>query len=139
MSATAAMRAELRRMVDEPLTASYDDDALDTYIERYPCKDFLGTNPQDVDFSTTPPTISEDSNWIPTYDLHAAAADIWQEKAAAIAEDYDVMADGGNIKRSQKYEQYMKQARYHLSRRKAKTHRQWVEPKDYTDEESNDD
>ena len=40
-----------------------------------------------TDTSTSPPTLSENDDWIPTYDLHAAAADVWQEKGAAVAED----------------------------------------------------
>ncbi len=93
MTATAAMVAELRRMIDEPGTATYDDDALDLYIERYPALDVLGTTPIEVDYSTEPPTLSVKDEWIPTYDLHAAAADIWLEKSATVAEDYTVTAD----------------------------------------------
>jgi hypothetical protein len=126
-------------MVDEPTSDTYDDDALTEYIERYAVKDALGTEPWEYDFSTTPPTRSEDSNWMPTYDLHAAAADIWAEKASVIAEDYDFVGDGGNLKRSQKYEQYMKQSRYHFARKRAKTHRQWPEPRRTSTEENNSD
>ena len=73
MAATAAMAARLRRMVDEPTEAIYDDDTIDEYIEAYPLLDQLGTDPHEVDYSTTPPTVSELDEWIPTYDLHAAA------------------------------------------------------------------
>jgi hypothetical protein len=59
-------------------------------------------------------------NWQPTYDLHQAAAEIWQEKAAKVCtESYDVRtADGMQMSRSQMYANADKQARYHLSRRK---------------------
>jgi len=139
MSATAAMAERLRRMVDEPTEDTWDDDAIDEYIETYPLIDVLGTDPQEVDFSTSPPTISERDEWIPTYDLHAAAADIWEEKAAGIAENYDFSADGGNYSRSQKYEQYMSKSRFHLSKRSAKASKVWVEPRKIVEEESNSD
>ena len=139
MAATAAMAERLRRMVDEPTTTTYSDDLIDDYIEKYPLIDALGTDPQEVDFTTEPPTISEKDNWIPTYDLHAAAADIWEEKAATIAENFDFSADGGSFKRDQKYEHYMKQSRFHSSKRSAKTIKLWVEPKVILEEASNSD
>jgi len=139
MAATAAMVSKLRRMIDEPNDDIYDDDALADYIESYPILDFLGTKPLEVDSTTTPPTLSEVADWIPTYDLHAAAAEIWQEKSAAVAEDYNVTADGSTLARSNVHEQYLKQSRYHLSRRKAGTMTLRVEPRISPDEESNDD
>ena len=139
MAATAAMAAKLRKMVDEPLETTYDDDLIDDYIETYPLIDFVGTSPQEVDFSTTPPTISERDEWIPTYDLNAAAADIWEEKAAAIADEFDFSADGGRYDRSNKYEQYMSKSRYHSSRRAAKASRIYIEPRLIKTEESNSD
>ena len=129
MSATAAMVLELRRMVDEVASATYEEDTLETYIERYPVLDFLGTKPIEVDTSTSPPTLSENSDWIPSYDLHAAAADIWQEKSATVAEDYNFTADGSTLSRGDVQKQYMQQARYHLSRRTVKTMRAVVEPR----------
>lgn len=139
MAATAAMVAELRRMVSEPDATTYDDDTLELYIERYPVLDVLGRNPIEISYLTSPPTLSEDADWIPTYDLHAAAADIWQEKSATVAQDYNFTADGGTLARGDVQEQYNKQARFHMSRRKLKTTRMWVEPRITADEESNDD
>jgi len=43
-------------------------------------------------------------------DFNAAAAVIWDEKAAAAARLYDFAADGGDYKRSQLVEQYQAQA-----------------------------
>ena len=130
MAATDAMVARLRRMVDEPTdVAPYTDAVLEGYIETYPLLDQLGTDPHEVDLTTEPPTISERDDWIPTYDLNSAARDVWEEKAAAIAENFDFKADGGSYERSQKYEQYMKKARYHGSRRSANTSKLWVEPR----------
>ena len=139
MSATAAVAAELRRMVDEPTETTYDDDLIDDYIEKYPLIDVLGTDPQEVDYSTTPPTISERDEWIPTYDLNAAAADIWEEKAAAIAENFDFSADGGKFSRSQKYEQYKKNARTFSSKKSAKASKVFVNPRRIITEEPNSD
>lgn len=135
MPATAAMRTELRRMVDEPLTATYNDVALDVYIERYPTLDVLGTTPIEVDYDTEPPTLSEKAEWIPTYDLHAAAADIWLEKSAVVAEDYDITADGSTLKRSNVQMQYKEQSRIHRARRKAGTVTLRVDPRTSPDTE----
>lgn len=137
MAATAAMAARLRRMVDEPTEDTWDDDAIDEYIERYPLLDVLGTDPQDVDFSTTPPTISEADEWIPTYDLHAAAADIWEEKAGTVSDEFDFKADGGSFSRKQKKEMYQENARWHSSRKSAKTIKMWVEPRVSLEEQNN--
>jgi len=137
MAATAAMVARLRRMIDDPNDdgGTYDDDTLEGYIEAHPLKDVLGTDPLETDFTTTPPTLTERSEWIPIYDLHAAAADIWEEKAAAIAEEFDFKADGGDFSRSQKYEQYMSKARFHQSRRAITTIKLFVEPRRISEEE----
>ena len=137
MAATAAMAAQLRRMVDESTEDTYDDDLIDAIIEMYPLLDVLGTDPQDVDYTTSPPTISESDDWIPTYCLNAAAAQIWEEKAGAVADEYDFKADGGSFTRSQKEEQYMTKSRFHLSRRSAKTIKSFVEPRRDLKEQSN--
>lgn len=117
---TAAQIAQLRRMVAEPLTTTYSDALLTTYIETYPHIDEQGELPYTLS-SDTPPTQEVNSNWIPNYDLHAAAGDCWEEKAAAVANLYDFAADGGNYSRSNQYEQYMAQARSHRARRMPST------------------
>lgn len=130
MAATADMVARLRRLVDEPTdVAPYTDAVLEDYIEAHPTLDALGTDPLETDFTTTPPTMTERDEWIPTYDLHATAADIWEEKAAAVAEGFDFKADGSSFSRGQKYEQYMAKARYHQSRRAIGTITLRVEPR----------
>lgn len=121
MAATAAQIAQVRRMVNESTAATYTDDAIQGYIEMYPLLDERGEMPYTWDTSTDPPSQDENEDWIPTYDLHAAAADIWEEKAAVLSQDYDFAADGGRYTRSQAYEQAMKQARAHRSRRKPQT------------------
>lgn len=118
MAATAAMRSRLRDMVNEPTPATYTDDDLDTIIERYPVIDERGEVPYTWDASTTPPTKDDNDNWVDTYDLNAAAADIWDAKASKAVEDYDYSADGANLQRSQVYANMRRQANYHRSRRK---------------------
>lgn len=121
MTATAAQIAQLRRMVDESTTDTYADADIQTYIEARPSMDERGEFPYSWDTSTEPPTQDANESWIATYDLAAAAADIWAEKAAILAADFDTNADGASLSRSQAYEQAMKQARYWGSRRKPST------------------
>ena len=113
--------ARLRRMVDEPGTDTYTDDDLQAVIEEYPLIDERGEEPYAWDTSTSPPTQDDNEDWIETYDINAAAAEIWEEKAAAVAEDYDFSADGGRYSRSQVYEQCMRNAARFRSKRSLKT------------------
>ena len=117
MAATAAQIAQVRRMVVEPTADPYTDELVQGFIESYPLLDVLGTEPFQIDYTTTPPTQIEQVGWIPTYDLPAAAAAIWEEKAGTLSQDFDFQADGGSYTRSQAYEQAMKQARYYRARR----------------------
>lgn len=98
----------LRRMVAEPDDSTYTDTDLQGYVSRYPLLDADGLDPLDED-------------WVPTYDLHAAAADVWEEKAAAVAADFNFAADGARFDRSQIHAQYQAQAQFHRMRRAAKT------------------
>jgi len=123
MAATAAQIARLRRMVNEPKITTYDDDALSEYIERFPHLDERGEEPYTWDTATQPPTQDANEDWIPTYDLHAAAADVWEEKAATVASDFTFSADGGSYSRDQVYQQYMAQCRNHRGRRMPKSMR----------------
>jgi hypothetical protein len=120
MTATTAQVARLRLMVNEPTVSTYGDVELKTRIEAYPLMDELGTEPYYWDYSTTPPSQVANTDWLATYDLNAAAADIWDEKAGVLSEDYDFNADGGNYTRSQAYEQAAKQARHYRARASAK-------------------
>lgn len=105
MAASADQIARVRRMIAEPTTTTYSDDALADYIEAYPVTDVAGVRP-------------DGSGWVATYDLHAAAADLWEEKAAPLQPKFDFSADGGSFDRSQAYEAAMDQARYHAARRR---------------------
>lgn len=134
MTATAAQLATVRRMVAEPTISPYTDALVTAAIEKYPLLDERGQAPYTFDTSTEPPTKEDNDDWIDTYDLHAAAADIWEEKAAGWANKYDFKADGGDYSRSQAFEMCMKQARYHRSRRAPKTFRMFTWPKEtYSD------
>lgn len=121
MPATAAMIAEVRRMVDEPTTATYSDALLTTYIERYPLMDERGVDPYYYDTSTDPPTQVATVGWYPTYDLHAAAESIWEEKASAVAELFDFPAREGNFPHSRQYVAFKEKARRHGARKSARS------------------
>lgn len=123
MTATAEQIARLRRMVNEPSgSSSYSDDDLATIIERSPLLDAAGEAPTLADGTVN-------TAWAATYDLNAAAAEMWEEKSSVLAQDYDFQADGGQYSRSQAYEQAMKQARYFRSKRAIRTFGLRPEPK----------
>jgi hypothetical protein len=65
--------------------------------------------------STAPPVLIY-GNW---YDLNAAAADVWQWKAAKYADSFDFSADGGSYKRDQQYQHAIDQSK--MYRNKAST------------------
>jgi len=126
-AAIALLIPRLRRMTAEPTTTTYTDVALAAFIALYPVEDARGEYPT-IDGYTYPPSLIENPDWIPTYDLNAAAADVWAEKAATPAADFDFNADGGNYSRSQVYQQAMTQSRYYRSRRGVKTITQRPDP-----------
>lgn len=106
MAADAAMVARVRRLAAEPTTDTYSDSDLEEIIERYPLLDAEGNDP-------------DDSEWTATYDLNLAAAEVWDEKAAALAGYYDFSADNASFKRSQAYQQALSQATRLRARRSA--------------------
>ena len=116
-TATAAQIAQVRRMAGIAVSdATYTDTVLDGYITTYPLIDERGEPPYTWDTST-PPAQDHNEDWIHTYDLHAAAADVLEERAATLATEFDFSADGANYSRSQQADALMKQCRYHRSRR----------------------
>lgn len=125
MTVNAAHIAEVRRMVAEPDgSGGYTDAVLATLIEKYGLVDKYGqssTYLQMPGSAATSAVENDNPMWIPTYDLNAAAAQIWEEKAAAVAADFDFDADGGDYKRSQKHYQFLAQARYYAARRSPQT------------------
>lgn len=128
MAATAAQIARLRRMVAEATSTTYSDDDLAEIIQTYPLTDPRGKEAYTWDTTTDPPTQDANESWIPTYDLNAAAADVWQEKSAVPASDFDFSADGSSFTRSQVHQQMMGMVRYYRSRRSPKTIEQTPSP-----------
>ena len=123
MSVTAAQITRVRGMTFEPAgSSSYTDDAVTTFIENHPLPDYSGEDPIDIDTGDT------NTNWTPTYDLNAAAADIWDEKAAAASEKFDVSADGATLHRSQVPDFAVRRARYFRSRASASSFNHVISP-----------
>lgn len=120
LTTTTAQIQQVRRMTGEPTSATYDDTAIATYITAYPLMDENGESPR-VPSDTQPGVMMTNPDWTATYDLNAAAADIWEEKAAVLAQDFDFSADNASYSRSQAYEQAMKMASRYRSRRSPKT------------------
>lgn len=132
MSATATMLATVRRYVAEADDSNgYSDEILNGIIEEYPLLDERGEVPYTFDTSTQPPTQDANEDWIQTYDLHAAAAQVWEEKASNIAHQFTFSADGGQYVRSEAHKQMMGMARYHRSRRAPQNQRlvMWPKPR----------
>ena len=130
MTVSSDMISQLRRMVNEPTNDPYTDEILTAIIDDYPLIDERGEAPYTWDTSTTPPTQDENEDWIDTYDLHAAAARVWEEKATAWADKYDFSADGGQFVRHQAYDQCIRMAKHHNARRAPRNIRMfmWPEP-----------
>lgn len=102
-------------MVAEPTTTNgYTDTVLSETIERYPVADSAGEFPTNENGNAN-------SQWTPTYDLNSAAAEVWMEKAAALAAAYDFSADGGSFSRSQMITQAQSMAAYYRARRAARS------------------
>ena len=122
MGASADQIAIIRRWVSEPLTTTYSDTLLTAIIEKYKLTDAAGFDP-------TLPDGTTNTAWTETYDLHAAAAQIWEEKAATNSNKMDFRVEGGDFKANQLYENCMKMARYHAARRAIKAIRIEPQPK----------
>ena len=118
---TVAILARLRRMTAEPAdSSSYTDLDLCGYLARHALPDFLHFDPYELDIWSNIVTDGTGAGilnplWTPTYDLNAAAAEVWDEKASALMGSYDVNADGAQLTRSQLYDQAKKEARHYAS------------------------
>ncbi len=133
MAATAAEIARLRVMIGEATNATYTDVMLAAYIERYPLPDETGNEPR-VPSDTEYYVLMDNPDWVATYDLNAAASDLWAEKAGGVSGAYDVSADGQSYHRSQMYDQYMRQSRYYAARRAVRSIRPHPQPRPRNDE-----
>lgn len=131
---TSDMLLELRRKAGEVSGNNYSDSQLTAYLARYPLIDVNGRqwylDPQYMtgSGSTAQPTVLLNPVWIPTFDVNSAAADVWQEKAASLVNNYDFSAEGASYSRSQMYEHAMAQARYFRGRRAPSFQRATVWP-----------
>ena len=118
---TAAELTRLRRMiVDTAAPQTYTDAALTTIVERYPCVDMRGESPF-VESVLYPGTLVLNDDWTATYDINAAAGEVWEEKAAALAANFDFSADSAGFQRSQAFTQAQQMARHYRSRRNPST------------------
>ena len=105
----------LRRMVSELDDTTYNDDDIRAYLSNWALVDSEGRDPDNDD-------------WTEAYDLHAAAAEIWEEKAAKVSHQHDFSADGSSFSANQMYNNCMEMARYHAARSKMKTKRVHKKP-----------
>lgn len=114
---------DVRRYAAELTATTYEDEHIEEIIKRYSLPDRRGSNADYL--STFPlsaaPVYTQNPNWVATYDLHAAAAAIWEEKAAeAAACAMDFRTEGVTVNKSQKFAAYMRMASYHKARRMAR-------------------
>jgi len=78
----------------------------------------VGTSLYSVDYTRGVVTFTNDTAGTAfyvtarTYDVNAAAADIWKRKASNVANQVDWSSDNHSIKGSQAYQFYMQQANY---------------------------
>lgn len=117
----AADIARLRLFIAESGTVTYSDSLLRSVVANYPITDAAGEWPYLTSGSVN-------TDWAPLYDLAAAAAEIWDNKGAAIAERFDFTADGATFHKSQQVQQYEKNARKWRARRAPGSHTAMVFP-----------
>src|SRR3990172_2827266 len=111
---------KLRRMTAERINSNYSDAYMTAYITPCPGTDETGEPPR-IASTTVPGEMMVNPDWTATYDLHAAAAMIWEEKSGNLAPNYDFEADGGSYSRGQAFTHAMQMVRFHTSRRNPKT------------------
>lgn len=134
MTATVEQIVRLRRMTGETTDNTYTDGDISEIIERYPLLDGLGRSPL-IESDDDPSVLEENPDWEATYDLNAAAADIWAEKASALATEFDFSAGGQSFQRSQAHAMCMRQSAYYRSRRSASSVRLQPTPKPDEDDD----
>ena len=111
----------LRRMVAEPTEATYTDADLIAMLKEFPTARNVGQNNWVANSSLVDVVV---------WDMHAAAARIWEEKVAALIGQgaYDIDADGQTLHRDQKLQQYRMQVAYHTARRRVRSVKILVAP-----------
>jgi len=115
-------------MVAELDATVYTNADISMIILKYPCLDERGEEP--YYFEGVIPTKVDNDEWIPTYSLNFAAAEIWEQKAALLAAKFDFSADGGNYSRSQAYQQALGMAKYYRGRGGISTIKQIKSPEE---------
>src|SRR5262245_37489767 len=107
--------ARLRRLVAEPTTALYSDADLIAYLKQFPNARKLQADTLMVNASNSLSVV--------VWDVHAAAAQIWEEKIAqlVVQGSYDITADGQTLNRDQKLRQYREQLAYNQARRRVRS------------------
>lgn len=120
MPASALDIQRLRKMVAEDDSATYSDEELAAYIERYPRTDAGGYEPF-LDATVYPAQQVVNPDWTETYDLAAAAADVWSEKAGAAASRFNFTTDGQTFNVQQIHENCLRMARHFAARRSPST------------------
>lgn len=98
----------VRRLSGESEGSVFSDLDFQEALERYPLTDSSGVDPSEAD-------------WLGRWDVFAAAADIWDEKSAALSGDFDFSADGASYSRSQAYQNAVSQAKSMRARASAKS------------------
>jgi hypothetical protein len=81
----------LRKMAAADAEPVIDASELESILAAYAKSDRLGNSPQSAE-------------WIPTYDLRAAAAEAWRRKAARAAELVSSDLDGDRLSANQVFE-----------------------------------
>lgn len=99
---------QLRRLINEVDESVYPDSSLLATLLLLPLRDRSGREPDHED-------------WEGRWDVYAAAAQIWDEKAARVVGTYDFSSDGASFQRSQIVQQYREQARYMRARGSAQS------------------
>jgi hypothetical protein len=64
---------------------------------------------------------TSDPDWELTIDIYAAAAEVWEEKGAHVALDFDFSGGDASFSRTSTHTHAMRQARYYRNRARAKT------------------
>ncbi len=100
---TADVVARLRRLVAEPTTTLYSDETLIAILTQFPTARRLQADNLIVNGSNSLSVV--------VWDVHAAAAQVWEEKIAmlVVQGSYDITADGQTLTREQKLRQYREQ------------------------------
>lgn len=90
--------ARVRRLINEPTTATYTDADIQAALERNLTFDSTGRRPWTYNGTALDPL------YVTTYDVYRTAGELWDEKAAALACQFDYSGDGANMSLKQKYD-----------------------------------